>query len=303
VRELPEVFTRNILNSFGEDGRRWLGDLPALLDQASQAWDLTLGEPLLLSYNYVCAAWRADGSEVVLKLGVPNRELLSELSALRLFAGDGAVRLLDADEANAMFLLERLRPGAMLADLPGDDLRTHLACDVMLRLWRPAPPGPNRFIRLEEWFEAVTDIRAGFGGATGPYPAWLVERVESLLPGLFADSGKAALIHGDFHHFNVLSSERGWLAIDPKGVIGPVEYECGPLLVNPIPDLPYLPDAVRQTERRIAILSERLGFTRERICDWGLCHCLLSACWDMDDTGAGGEYALACAGMLANAKV
>ncbi len=44
-------------------------------------------------------------------------------------------------------------------------------------------------------------------------------------------------MHGDFHHFNILSSERGWLVIDPKGVIGPAGYEVGPLLINPWGDL------------------------------------------------------------------
>jgi streptomycin 6-kinase len=299
---LPPDFLHNIRNAFGAAGEQWLLDLPSLLETAAQKWDLTLGEPLLLSYNYVCAAKRADGTDVVLKMGVPNREFISELTALRHFNGDGAVRLLEADDEKYMFVLERLKPGEMLVSLEDDEKRTGIACDVMTRLWRPAPLGLP-LIQLSEWFGELSKLRPRYGGGTGPFPKTLVERVESLLPELFASSSPPRLIHGDFHHFNILSSDRGWLIIDPKGVIGPPEYDCGPLLTNPIPDLPYRPGAIRQTERRIAILSERLGFPRTRIRDWGVCHCLLSAWWDLTEDDTGGEYSLACAEMLASAKV
>ncbi len=300
--DLPASFIHNIRNAFGQEGKTWLENLPNLLHSAAEKWDLTLGEPLLLSYNYVCAAQRADGTEVVLKVGVPDREFLSELTAIRYFNGDGCVRLLAADEANYMFLLERLKPGEMLTSLADDEARTLIAAEVMTRLWRPAPPDLP-LIQLSEWFEKLSKPRPSFGDEFGPFPRKLVERVVSLLPELFATSSAPRLLHGDLHHFNLLSSERGWLVIDPKGVVGPPEYECGPLLINPFPDFVYQPEAARQTARRIAILSERLGFERRKIRDWGFCHAVLSAWWNMDENGQGGEYSLACAEMIADAPL
>jgi len=126
---------------------------------------------------------------------------------------------------------------------------------------------------------------------------------EALIPELFAMSSAPMLIHGDLHHFNILSSERGWLAIDPKGVVGPPEYETGPLLINPIPEFLRGPDAVRRTERRIAILSEQLGFERERIRAWGICHAVLSAWWDLSNNNAGWEYAIRCAEIFLETRV
>ncbi len=299
---LPDSFIRNIRVSFGEAGRRWLAALPELLNNAAHRWDLSLGEPFLLSYNYVCPATRADGTQAVLKIGVPNRELLSEMSALRLFAGQGACRLLESDDENYAFLLERLSPGEMLAAQADDEARTQIACQVMTRLWRPAPPEQS-FILLREWFAALDGLRPRYGGGTGPFPAWLVARVEGLLPDLLHDSNPSMLIHGDLHHFNILSAERsecGWLAIDPKGVLGPVGYEVGPLLINPWDDLLKVDNPTRLTERRLAILSEHLGLPRAHLRDWGLCHCLLSAWWDLDEAeDTGGEYALACAEVIA----
>ena len=58
------------------------------------------------------------------------------MAALKLFDGKGAVRLLEADEGRAMFLLERLQPGEMLATLSDDEQATHIAADVMLNLWK-----------------------------------------------------------------------------------------------------------------------------------------------------------------------
>jgi streptomycin 6-kinase len=108
------------------------------------------------------------------------------------------------------------------------------------------------------------------------------------------------LMHGDFHHFNILSSERGWLVIDPKGVIGPAGYEVGPLMINPWGSLS---DGVsnRLILRRVDILHEHLGWERERILEWSLAHAVLSAWWGIEDN-TGWEYALGFARLIAGLK-
>ncbi|HEX7541290.1 MAG TPA: hypothetical protein VF352_04095, partial [Anaerolineales bacterium] len=78
---LPPAFVNNVTQAFGDPGRRYLAALPDLLAEVAHRWDLTLGKPFLLSYNYVCAVTRADGTPAVLKIGVPNRELTSEIKA------------------------------------------------------------------------------------------------------------------------------------------------------------------------------------------------------------------------------
>ena len=299
--DLPSNFLENARKYFGEEGEKWLSRLPALINDAVQRWDLSdVYQVGYLSINYVAYAKRG-GKDVVLKIGVPDREFISEMTALRIFDGDGAVRLLEADFQNYTFLMERLLPGKMLVSMEDDEQRTHIACDVMTHLWRHRPEGP--LIKLSEWFDRLKGLRIRYKGGTGPFPRNLVERVESLIPELFATSSPPVLLHGDCHHFNILSSERGWLAIDPKGVIGPAGYEVGPLLINPWPDLMKAPDPVRITERRLAILSERLGLTCEHLRDWGLCHAVLSAWWDRAEDGTGGEYSMSCAEVIANARV
>jgi streptomycin 6-kinase len=253
---------------------------------------VTPGEPFLLSYNYVCTVLQADGTPAVLKIGVPNRELTSEIETLRLYGGRGACRLLEADADQGLLLLERLQPGTMLVTLKDDDRATEIAAEVMLAIQLPVPKGDG-FLSLREWFDELKDLRPRFGGGTGPFPERSVETIEGLVRELFSEDRPSVLLHGDFHHFNILLSERGWLVIDPKGVAGPAEYEVGPLLLNPAGEMPDETEGIRRTQRRIAILAERLGFERTRLWAWAVCHSLLSAWWDLAEDGSGGEYSRA----------
>ena len=320
---LPLEFISNIQNTFQEDGHIFLNRLPDLIAEASARWGLTDVQPSPeLSYNFVAFA-RRGAEEVVLKMGVPNREFKSEMAALRLFNGEGACKLLDYDEDNYWMLLERLRPGVMLATLEDDEEATHIAADVMEKIWRPleylesasllassqkhAPSqkrasGLQSFIQLSDWFDGLKRLRPAFNGGTGPFNKKLVERVEGSVRDFFIENHRPVLMHGDFHHFNILSSERGWLIIDPKGVIGPAGYEVGPFLINPWNDLLRLKDHRRMTKRRIDILHERLGFEHERIREWGLAHAILSAWWSFEDH-TDGEYALAFAEMIADLEI
>jgi streptomycin 6-kinase len=85
------------------------------------------------------------------------------------------------------------------------------------------------------------------------------------------------------HHYNVLfDSERGWLAIDPKGVVGEVEYEIGAILRNPF-SRPELFTSRNSIETRIKQLTERLHLEYERVLAWGFAQAVLSAIWDVED--------------------
>lgn len=302
VESLPADFIQNIRHAFGLEGQSWLERLPGLLEEAAHRWNLAAGKPFLLSYNYLCEATQKDGSEAVLKIGVANRELTSEINTLRLYNGQGACRILESDAEKGMLLLERLQPGTMLTSLEDDDQATRIAAEVMQAIHRPAPQQEG-FLSLRGWFGELKKLRLGFGGGTGPFPEKSFTTAEGLIRELFAEERPQVLLHGDFHHFNILLSGRGWLAIDPKGVIGPAEYEVGPLLTNPYQIRLDESEAIRRTERRIAILSERLGFEPQRLRAWAICHSVLSSFWDMAEDGSGGESARAWTEIFLKTKI
>lgn len=297
--EIPERFALLTRAIHGAVGTVWLAGLPELLAECAGRWELELLPPFELSYNYVAPARRADGRPVVLKVGVPNRELLTEIAALRHYSGRGAVRLLEADPARGALLLERLLPGTPLRSLNDDDRATEIAADVMRVLWCP-PPKDSPFPSVADWLAGFGRLRRHFGGGCGPLPEALVARAEHLAVELLASSGSTVLLHGDLHHDNICAADGGlWLAIDPKGLLGEPAYEVGALLRNRLPQLLHTAQPGRILARRLDILSGALGFERARLRDWGLVQALLAAWWSIEDEGAGWEPALAVAVLLA----
>ena len=294
---LPPGFIDTIQNTFGERGRLFLNALPILIDEAAQRWQLSDLHPASgLSFNYVLFAQRL-GAEVVLKLGVPDPELRSGIRSLRHFAGRGVVRMLESDSGRGMLLLERLRPGRQLASITDDAQATRIGAEVMLRLRCPVP-SESGLIRLSDWFEGFDGFRDRSSGRTGPIDRGLYDRAQAAARDLLAENHLPALIHGDLHHFNILSSERGWLAIDPKGVIGPAAYEVGPFLLNPWVVTGLAPNTARLTTARVATLSEILTLEPECIRSWGIAYAVLSAVWSLEGN-ADWRPAMECARILA----
>lgn len=66
------------------------------------------------------------------------------------------------------------------------------------------------------------------------------------------------LLHGDLYPDNILSSQRGWLVIDPKGVIGEREFELAAFLRNPIYDFPKGSDYKKLEKRRILQFAQEI---------------------------------------------
>jgi streptomycin 6-kinase len=297
--DLPAEFIATISNTFGEAGVGWLARLPVLLAECADQWSLTELEPVAeLSYNFVATARRGDGAQVMLKVGVPNPELDSEMAALRVYDGRGAARLLAADEGRSAMLLERLQPGVPLARLGDDEEATRIAARVMRALWR-RPPADHSFRSVRDWAAGLVRMRGHFGGGTGPFPRELTEKAERLSAELLDSMAEQVLLHGDLHHWNILSAEREpWLAIDPKGILGEPAYEVGPLLLNQLYWDKKEPDPHQVTARRVAILAEELGFERERLLAWGVARAVLSAWWCIEDRMDCHEGAIRCAEIM-----
>lgn len=296
---LSDEFTRRIAGAFGDAGRQWLDDLPALVQECVERWSLTVHPPFEpLSYNFAAPASRPDGQTLVLKAGVPRPELGCEIDALRIYAGRGSVLLLEADTQRGVMLLERIEPGTTLKAEPDDARATEITARVMQSLWQPLPAG-HSFKAVTEWATGFAHLRARFDGGTGPLPADQVALAESLFADLFRSAAPAVLLHGDLHHGNILAGGRSpWLAIDPQGVAGEPAYEVGALLRNPMPEVAGWPDLARVQARRVDQLTEILGFDRQRIVGYGMAQAVLSAWWTLEDHEEFDRSALACAEAL-----
>lgn len=219
----------------------------ALAMACAKEWGVELEPPFDFS-NVSYVAPTTNG--LVLKVAWGgDTEALHEPDALELWNGDGAVRVVR--RSGRALLEERALPGTDISKMP-DDEATAVALDVARRLWRPA----------------TTPFRS-----VGPQvPRWLDEadRVGSALAArareLFAEIGAGAdwVVHGDFHHHNILRSGDGFVAIDPKPYLADREYDVPSFLWNPMDN--RLED-VETTERRIQAFVAA-GLDEYRIRAW-----------------------------------
>ncbi|WP_395091851.1 aminoglycoside phosphotransferase family protein [Armatimonas sp.] len=204
----------------------WLENLPGVVSDLAQRWELTLSEPFggpNVSCSWVAPATRADGLAAMFKIGLPAMESRDELAGLRFWAGDGAVRVLEGDDTTQAFLMERCEPGTLLRTLPEPEQDVVLAA-MLKRLWRrPTEPHP---------FRPLSEMLTFWGDETradeARWPdAGLVRVGLGLFEELSRPSPRDVLLATDLHASNILAAQREpWLVIDPKPFVGDRTYDA-----------------------------------------------------------------------------
>ena len=242
--------------------RAWLDQLPDAIGEVQERWSLSLSDPF--AHNEGSCAWvapavRSDGTHAVLKLGMPHMEATHEIQALRFWAGDPSVRLLEADEGLNAMLLERCEPGAVLRELSEPEQDVVIA-GLLRRLWRK-PPTPHPFRPLSTmtacWADETLAESANWADAG------LVREGLRLFEELPRTAIENLLLATDLHAGNVLSADRApWLVIDPKPFVGDPAYDATQHLLNCRTRMRSEPHA---TIRRFADLLE---IDEERIRLW-----------------------------------
>jgi streptomycin 6-kinase len=245
-------------------------------------WDIA--DPRLLSNGIGGRVWRVtlpDGQPAALKQAsiLAQKEVPGGNDYLRWLDGDGAVRLLN--EHGDLSLMEWAGERTLLAHLEdhGDDAATAIAADVVARLHAtrdvPAPPSLTRLTdNFSSLFaKAEEDRRAG-------KRSQFVEAAE-VADLLLANQRDVRPLHGDIHHENILYGARGWLAIDPKGVLGDPAFDIANLFYNPVES------ELRTSEARAVsmatILAERLRCDIGKVLDYAFAFSALSASWHLED--------------------
>ena len=230
----------------GQGQRFDLGVAKATALAAARGLGIEIGEPFVLSnVSYV-----APAGEGVLKVAWQgDDESWHEAAALELWDGDGAVRLLR--RSGRALLLERALPGDDLSTVAEDEA-TVIGVDLASRLWRPALAP----------FRSVAPAIPGWLDAAERHGSELVPLARDLLVAI--DARADWVVHGDFHHHNILRHGARYVAIDPKPYLADREYDVPPFLWNPIDN--RMLDR-RQTERRIAAFVAA-GLDEFRIRAW-----------------------------------
>lgn len=264
---IPATLQKNAL-AFGTEGTRWLANLPAHIAKLEQAWDFRVGP----AFDHGgTASWVApvpfrDGSQAVLKIGIPHDEARFEAQALRFLDGGGAVRLLQASDDGFSLLLERCLPGTDLWSLE-QEAGDAMACQLLPRIWRE----PDREVpfmtvsdQVETWWNDLPRITAA-----AEYDEELVARAVVLGRELAASQSQHVFLHGDFHPGNILAAQREpWLVIDPKPLVGEPAYDLAQWLGNRCSAAIEAGDPVTALRLQITRFATGLDLDPARIAGW-----------------------------------
>ncbi|MFG3101882.1 aminoglycoside phosphotransferase family protein [Streptomyces sp. NPDC048182] len=274
--EVPDALARAQAKFNGAAGRAFVAGLPALAADFLHRWDLRPdGAPMHgVSALVIPVVRRTDDTPAALKLQLLDDESIGEPIALRLWNGDGAVRLLDHDPPTGTMLLERLDATRMLSHVPD----TREAVQVIARLLAhltttPAPPGMHRLgdiaaAMLDRTPRALTRV-------PDPEARRLLASCAAAVREVVAAPGDR-LLHWDLHYENVLSAARApWLAIDPKPLAGDPSFDLLPALDNR-----YDP---AETRWRFDAMTDILALDRARARAWTLGRVLQNSLWTIED--------------------
>ncbi|RSS78429.1 aminoglycoside phosphotransferase family protein [Streptomyces sp. WAC06614] len=274
---VPDGLVRAQERYNGAAGREFVAALPARAAQFLQRWRLRRTGPALHGVTaLVLPVLRADGTPAALKLLLPDDESAGEPAALRAWAGQGCVRLLEHDPETGTMLLERLDHERHLSALAATDPRAAVAvvAGLLARLTAvPAPPGVRR---LEDEARALLDrVPAAAGRLADPHERALLRAWAAATAEVAGEAGDR-LLHWDLHVDNVLAADREpWLAIDPKPLAGDPGFDLLPALRHP-----FDPADLRW---RFDLMTEVLGLDRRRARAWTLARVLQNAVWDAED--------------------
>jgi streptomycin 6-kinase len=256
-----------------EHGRQWLDELPAVCRRLSEEWSVDLGRSFAGCHISLVITADRGPQQCVLKVPLPLTIELGTLAAgtrahepdaLQTWAGEGAARMIEYDETTGAMLIERCVPGLTL-DLLEDPARAdQIAAKILHRLHRP-PTGQfdrvaDRAIRLAQ------DLPGRFETARAPFDHWLLDTAVEFFTQLARSGPAEILLHGDFHHDNILSAQREpWLAVDPLPMVGDPAYDAVQYLLFRKGDLA---DPIADWGHVINEFCARLDVDTERVKAW-----------------------------------
>ncbi|MGY3620266.1 aminoglycoside phosphotransferase family protein [Bradyrhizobium sp. USDA 10063] len=235
------------------------------------------GDPIVTRAARLLPVLR-HGEPAMLKLSFEQDERLGG-TVMEWWDGDGAARVLARDDH--ALLMERATGPASLSDMARtgqDDEACRILCQTAARLHAPRNKALPELTPLAQWFRELAPAARTHGG--------ILSRCAETAEALLRDQRDVVVLHGDLHHDNVLDfGARGWLAIDPKHIVGERGFDFANIFTNPDLADPTRPIATEpgRFARRLDIVAEAAKLDRLRLLSWILAWTGLSAAWYLGD--------------------
>lgn len=236
-------------------------------------WQLTPTSEPLETYCSIIQHATQGTTPLTLKILKPNSDEQSQANVLNYYNGHGAVMIIDwVEEA---LLLEHLTIDRNLKDLPEEEA-TSIYCNVLNKLHTTTTP-PQEIRPIET---LATAFQTYLDSSDTTLDRTLVKQAYSVYNELCNTQQTPILLHGDLHHGNILhDTNRGWLAIDPKSLIGEREFDTACYLRNPLEN----PPNTSQLEQRIKTIAQNTNLNPERIKQWYHCQQTLAQIWTWEE--------------------
>jgi Streptomycin 6-kinase len=279
---IPEELVAHTIAMCGAAGSEWLDHLPATIQEIEKSWSISVGDPFpSIEFNYVAAATDAGGHAFVIKISPPfeNSECFSEAKFLRAANGRKTVRLLAQDRDHRAILIERAIPGSNLTELyTGNELKAiSPAIDVLRAITIDPPEDTSETIDLDDWFDGMRRH------TETTFPASYAVRALEIYAAL-SKGVKRFYLHGDFHPGNIVSARREpFLAIDPKGMIGPIGYDIAVFLNNFHWWQEERFDIQERLDFAVRTFSDAVDLSPADLRRWSFAQMVLSAWWTFDE--------------------
>lgn len=242
-------------------------------------WGLTPdGQPLETHTSQLLPVVTKDGQKAILKLTDDD----SERNGCKLMVwwnGNGAAKVL-AHAAGAI-LLERATGAGSLADMSwsGNDAQAcRIICHAASRLHLPRNASTPALTPLLYWFRCLAPAAKKHGG--------ILTHCAEVANVLLSSPQNEVVLHGDLHHGNIIDfGTKGWLAIDPKGLVGERGFDYANIFTNPDLADPTKPVAIEPEifAQRVNIVSEIARIERQRLLMWIIAWCGLSSAWFLQE--------------------
>ncbi|MGI9328716.1 MAG: aminoglycoside phosphotransferase family protein [Pseudomonadales bacterium] len=274
---IPNIVRARAQN-LGEAGNRWLAELPQTVATIELAWSVTAGAVITGgSESLVLEAIRADGSNAIIKIGLPgSADLSMEARVYRLAGESGFARLYEHEEVHNAVLLERLGEPLGSRGLSMDAQIVHL-CKSLNEVWIPLDAAHGLMTGAEKARWLINFIQEKWEALGRPGQERVIKQALH-----FAEERErahcakdAVLVHGDAHPFNALASlgssenaDPSYKFVDPDGLFA--ERACD--LAVPMRDwcLELLAgDTRKEARQRCELLSQLTGVEPEPIWQWG----------------------------------
>ena len=247
------------------------------LSRAMIRWSLTRSTPLAeTGASWIFRVDQNGRNHAVLKILKPARREAERRGGALMgwYGGEGAATIFDA-HGDTVFM--EWLDGVPLGDAVrrGNDNEATIALStVVSSLHRQRAEPTPELLPLRQRFQTLfdTDVRVWPRTARDLYA-----RASGIALNLFDKPSPQVPLHGDLQHDNIISSGRGWLAIDPVGLLGDPAYDVAAAFISPTGAEKLAADPRRMTALADTFAT-RLDYNRKRVLGWAAAHAALSAC-------------------------